>query len=607
VSDLEVYAGDLYAAGRFVEEAITRSTVARWDGTQWSAVGAASPPDGYISAIAIDQAGDLFIGGRFSHMGTQPASNIAHWDGAQWHALGSGVNGEVSSLALGSGGRLSVGGWFTMAGEFGSSHIAQWTRSDRRCGLAPDVPAFFYPDDGPVAITVREPGNLACLSVQRIAASYPNAPVPLQTGAYWAIYGTDAQGRPASGMTFDLSLPRAGADSDDQVCHLEISWDCGAASFSTSAVTRTQATSLGIWAVADSAVPVSGWDLSDLAVNTSRLASDSRLLYTLRVGASSGGSYTLTVDLDPALTLLDAPNMTQAGRTLRATGAVRAGTSKTYTIWVGVSRAFSGTITQTAQLSGGMLDRTLSAPPVTVKAATWDLADLTVDTSALTSTSILTYTLKVGDTAGGKYLATMELHPAFALVSAVGMYPDGNTLRASDTLPAGTVWSFSITVRVDPAFHGAITQTALITGGMLDRALSAPPVVVQAATWDLAALAVDTSALTSTSVLTYTLDVGASVSGHYTATLDLDPALTVLAAPGMTLDGRTLSASGVVSPGVVRPYTITVAIDPAFSGTITQTALVSGGALARTLSAPAVVIEPAPESTFRVYLPAIRR
>jgi len=609
VSDLELYAGDLYAASYFVsDEGQTRSTLARWDGAQWHAIGADSPPDGYISAIALDRAGNLFVGGRFSHVGAQPANNIARWDGAQWHPLGSGVNGQVASLAIGSNGRLSVGGWFTMAGEFGSSHIAQWTASDRRCDLAPDVPAIFYAQDDPVAITVRTPGSLACVSVQRIAASYPNAPAPLQTGAYWAIEGTDALGQPASGMTFDLSLPRADADSEDLVCHLEISWDCAAASFSTSAVTRTQATSLGIWAVAGSAVPASGWDLVSLTVDTSSLLSYSYLLYTLRVGASSGGSYTLTMDLDPSLTLLGAADMTQAGRTLQATGAVRAGTVRTYVIWVGVSRTFSGTITQTAHISDGALDRTLSAPPVVVQAATWDLSDLAVDTSALTSTSILTYTLNVGDSAGGKYLAEMKLHPALTLVSATGMYLYGDTLRASDILPPGAIQSFSVTVRVDPAFSGAITQTALISGGMLDRTLSAPPVVIQGATWDLSALAVDSSALTSTSTLTYTLDVGASLSGHYTATIDLHPALTVLAAPGMSLTGRTLRASGTVAPGVIKSFLITVVVNPAFSGTITQTALISGGMLDRTLSAPLVVVAPAVIAPpFRLYLPAIRR
>jgi hypothetical protein len=132
---------------------------------------------------------------------------------------------------------------------------------------------------------------------------------------------------------------------------------------------------------------------------------------------------------------------------------------------------------------------------------------------------------------------------------------------------------------------GAVTRDRLTSFGMWTRAATPPP----GATWELAALAVDTSALTASAILTYTLDVASTFGGRYSVTLDLHPGLTLLAAPELTVAGRSLSAVGVVGPGGVRPYTIAVAIDPAFSGTISQTAHISGD-LGRTLSAPPVVI-----------------
>jgi hypothetical protein len=372
VYQLEFHAGSLYAAGETFTMTNPGAGVARWDGAQWQSI----PDSGlqgefkYIFDLAFDQAGNLFIGGLFTQVGAQPAHNIARWDGSQWHAMGSGANGVVRRLVVDASGRLYAGGEFSRAGSTGSGRIARWTAGDGRCGLTPDVPAIFYPSDQPVAVTLRTPGTLACVSIQRVDASYPNAPPELQTGAYWAIHGTDAQGAPASGMTFDLSLPLpAGAGVDDQVCGLGIAWHCAADSISTTAVTRTLLTSFGIWTRAAEPVPGATWDLADLAVDTSALTSSAILTYTLDVGASFGGQYSVTLDLHPGLILLAAPELTVAGRTLSAVGVVSPGVVRPYTITVAIDPAFSGTITQTARISGGAQQRTLSAPPVVIEPA----------------------------------------------------------------------------------------------------------------------------------------------------------------------------------------------------------------------------------------------
>ena len=61
----------------------------------------------------------LYAGGRFTRAGDVEASFIARWDGTQWSALDSGTNGPVLAMAVfddGSGPALHAGGFFNTAG-----------------------------------------------------------------------------------------------------------------------------------------------------------------------------------------------------------------------------------------------------------------------------------------------------------------------------------------------------------------------------------------------------------------------------------------------------------------------------------------------------------
>jgi trimeric autotransporter adhesin len=131
------------------------SRIARWNGTTWSAVGTGvflSASEGSVQAMTVfDEDGPgpgkpaLFVGGRFTSAGGQPARNIARWNGTSWSALGSGptngvggttVLGVVTSLAVfdpdGSGPRLPVlfvGGLFQEAGGQPARSLARWDGS----------------------------------------------------------------------------------------------------------------------------------------------------------------------------------------------------------------------------------------------------------------------------------------------------------------------------------------------------------------------------------------------------------------------------------------------------------------------------------------------
>ncbi|MFH0982846.1 MAG: hypothetical protein V2A79_15090, partial [Planctomycetota bacterium] len=71
----------------------------------------------------------LYAGGYFTWAGDVPANSIAKWNGTQWSALGSGMNRYVHALTVfddGTGPALYAGGSFTTAGGLASSYIASW-------------------------------------------------------------------------------------------------------------------------------------------------------------------------------------------------------------------------------------------------------------------------------------------------------------------------------------------------------------------------------------------------------------------------------------------------------------------------------------------------
>lgn len=122
--------GVLVAGGDFLDVAgMPAPGVARWDGTQWRALGSglafgASP--GRAHALGRLPDGSLVAGGFFSTAGGVPAANVARWDGAAWQSLGSGTNGGINCILSDAEGRLWFGGSFTQAGSQPASRVARW-------------------------------------------------------------------------------------------------------------------------------------------------------------------------------------------------------------------------------------------------------------------------------------------------------------------------------------------------------------------------------------------------------------------------------------------------------------------------------------------------
>ncbi len=143
VDDLAVYddgTGEaLYAGGEFnTAGGVTVNFIARWNGTEWSALSGPSGTgvnDVVRTLVVHDDGGGeaLYVGGSFTTAGGIDVNRIAKWDGAEWSALsgpsGTGMSGPVLDLAVyddGGGEALYAGGVFNTADGDDVNCIAKW-------------------------------------------------------------------------------------------------------------------------------------------------------------------------------------------------------------------------------------------------------------------------------------------------------------------------------------------------------------------------------------------------------------------------------------------------------------------------------------------------
>ncbi|MDB6020422.1 MAG: hypothetical protein JWQ04_279 [Pedosphaera sp.] len=138
VNALAVSGTNLYVGGEFhVAGGIGATNIAKWNGTNWQALGAGvdkaflTSPPGVYTLYA--NGTDLYVGGQFELAGGQPAINVAHWDGSAWHAMDTGAylpddpepSGSVQAIT-GDGTNVYIGGSFVQAGSVAVTNLARW-------------------------------------------------------------------------------------------------------------------------------------------------------------------------------------------------------------------------------------------------------------------------------------------------------------------------------------------------------------------------------------------------------------------------------------------------------------------------------------------------
>ncbi len=131
----------LYVGGRFTSvDGVSASRIAKWDGSQWSALGSGLTGPGVTPSVMAMAAFDdgtgeaLYVAGQtFNTAGGVPVSRIARWDGSSWSAVGAGFDdGIVWGLSVfddGTGPALYASGTFTSSGGVPMTGLARWNGS----------------------------------------------------------------------------------------------------------------------------------------------------------------------------------------------------------------------------------------------------------------------------------------------------------------------------------------------------------------------------------------------------------------------------------------------------------------------------------------------
>ena len=124
----------LYLGGNFTQAGSASSpSVAKLGSHGWEALGAGLG-GGEVSALKVFDDGSgpkLYAAGTFSALGSGPYSVVARWDGSQWSAVGGGFYDGRTTLEVfddGSGPALYAGGSPTYMGSSIAS-LARWTGS----------------------------------------------------------------------------------------------------------------------------------------------------------------------------------------------------------------------------------------------------------------------------------------------------------------------------------------------------------------------------------------------------------------------------------------------------------------------------------------------
>ncbi len=177
----------LVVAGEFIVRTSQGNVrnLAVWDGTCWSALGGSF--DGEVNSLEVYQ-GELFAAGNFSSAGNTPASAIARWTGSGWEAPGGGTDRRLIRLMIAHEGELVAFGSFDVIGGVPSEGEAAWNGSTWR-DLPGDVSTF-------VQDAASFNGSLfVCGAALRLEPNGPTVEVGRFDGTGWTEFVSTGNGQ----------------------------------------------------------------------------------------------------------------------------------------------------------------------------------------------------------------------------------------------------------------------------------------------------------------------------------------------------------------------------------------------------------------------------
>ncbi|KAF0142115.1 MAG: hypothetical protein FD122_952 [Stygiobacter sp.] len=129
---IAVSGNKVYVGGEFSSAGgVTANSIAMWDGISWSSLTSTNGVNGVSSSVnpkvlSLAVSGnELYVGGLFASAGGITANNIAKWNGSNWSAVGNGFDNAVTSLAV-IGTDIFAGGFFEHSGNLLINKIAKW-------------------------------------------------------------------------------------------------------------------------------------------------------------------------------------------------------------------------------------------------------------------------------------------------------------------------------------------------------------------------------------------------------------------------------------------------------------------------------------------------
>lgn len=196
-----VFDGKLIVGGQFDFAAETAANhIAAWNGFRWESLGdGVRSSENYdcieaeVNALVVHE-GDLFVGGSFDTAGDANAELVARWNGSDWSAVGSGITGvrctaKVHALASHDGELVASGDFIRAGTQVASYGITHWNGS-QWLAFSPSVP----PSDTKIALFSWK-HKLYAGTVR--SSTYPNRQRVLEwNGSQWNQLGagiTDGQ------------------------------------------------------------------------------------------------------------------------------------------------------------------------------------------------------------------------------------------------------------------------------------------------------------------------------------------------------------------------------------------------------------------------------